>query len=209
MTQRSSNHLGRRHDGEMASELPAASPVVRAEELDELLGRVRHHAALFVSELPRPPRALRVRAGAVSLDVEWAQEHGTVPGGAEPAVALPVAPVTGRVTAGRAGTQTTEPVAEADPEVHYLTSPTVGVFYRAPEPGTAPFVSDGDTVVAGQQVGIIEAMKLMIPIVADQAGRVVEVLKENGEPVEYGERLFAFAVVGAGGRADQPCSARC
>lgn len=184
MTQCPSNHLGRRHDGEMASELPAASSVVRTEELDELLGRVRHHAMLFVSELSHPPRALRIRAGEVSLDVEWAQEHGTVPGDAEP-------------------------VTEADPQVHYLTSPTVGVFYRAPEPGTEPFVSEGDTVVAGQQVGIIEAMKLMIPIVADQAGRVVEVLKDNGEPVEYDEKLFAVAVVGAGGKAEQPCSARC
>lgn len=51
--------------------------------------------------------------------------------------------------------------------------------------------------MAGQQVGIIEAMKLMIPVEADKAGRVVEVLKNNGEPVEYGERLFAFAAVGA------------
>lgn len=196
MTQRSSNHLGRRYDGEMASELPAASSVVCTEELDKLLGRVRHHAVLFVSELSHPPRALRVRAGEVSLDVEWAQERGTAPGGAEPAVALPVGPVA-------------EPVTEADPEVHYLTSPAVGVFYRAPEPGTAPFVGEGDMVVAGQQVGIIEAMKLMIPVEADQAGRVVEVLKNNGEPVEYGERLFAFAVVGVAGRAEQPCSARC
>lgn len=177
MTQRSSNHLGRRHDGEMASEFPAASPVICAEELDKLLDRVRHHAVLLVSELARPPRALRVRAGEVSLDVEWAQESSTAPGGGEP-------------------------VTEADPQVHYLTSPTVGVFYRAPEPGTAPFVSEGDTIVAGQQVAIIEAMKLMIPVEADQAGRVLEVLKDSGEPVEYAERLFAVAVVGADGRAE-------
>ena len=183
MTRRSSNHLGRRHDGGMVSELPA-SLVVCPEELDKLLDRVRHHAVLFVSELPHPPRVLRIRAGEVSLDVEWAQEYGTASGGGEP-------------------------VTDADPEVHYLTSPAVGVFYRAPEPGTAPFVSEDDTVVAGQQVGIIEAMKLMIPVEADKAGRVVEVLKNDGEPVEYGERLFAFAVVGAAERAEPPCSAGC
>ncbi|MGH3427261.1 MAG: acetyl-CoA carboxylase biotin carboxyl carrier protein, partial [Mycobacteriales bacterium] len=102
-----------------------------------------------------------------------------------------------------------QPMTEAAPEVHYLTSPAVGVFYRAPEPGTAPFVSEGDTVVTGQQVGIIQAMKLMIPIEADQAGRVLDVLKSNGEPVEYGEKLFAFTTVGAAGRTEQPCSARC
>ncbi|MBV9160936.1 MAG: acetyl-CoA carboxylase biotin carboxyl carrier protein subunit [Pseudonocardiales bacterium] len=190
MTQRSSNPLGRRHGEDTASELPAAGPAVCTEELDKLLGRVRHHAVLFVSELPHPPQALRVRAGEVSLDVEWAQEHGTAP------ALLPAAPVT-------------EPVTEPDPEVRYLISPAVGVFYRAPEPGTAPFVSEGDTVAAGQQVGIIEAMKLMIPLAADQAGRVVEVLKQDGESVEYGERLFAFAVVGPAERAEQSWSARC
>lgn len=181
MSQRCSDHLGREHSGKVASEFPAASPATRTEELDELLDRVRHHAVRFVSEVPRPPQTLRVRAGEVSIDVEWAHEHVvTAPGSAEPAV-VPV----------------TEPGTEADPEAYYLTSPAVGVFYLAPEPGVAPFVSEGDTVVAGQQVGIIEAMKLMIPIEADQAGRVVEVLKNNGEPVEYGERLFAFAAVGA------------
>jgi len=173
MTQRYSNHLGREHGGKVASEFPAASPVIRTEEFDELLDRVRHHAVLFLSEVPRPPVALRVRAGEVSIDVEWAHEHVvTAPGDVEP-------------------------VVEADPEAHYLTSPAVGVFYLAPEPGAAPFVSEGDTVVAGQQVGIIEAMKLMIPVEADKAGQVVEVLKNNGEPVEYGERLFAFAAVDA------------
>jgi len=193
MTQRSSNRLGGRNDGETASEVPAASPLVGTEELEKLLSRVRHHAVLFISELAYSPRVLRVRAGEVSLDVEWAQEHGTVPVG----------------TAGRAGKQTTEATValpaspvEADPDVHYLTSPAVGVFYRAPEPGTAPFVSEGDTVAAGQQVGIIEAMKLMIPVEADQAGRLVEVLKNDGEPVEYGERLFAFVVLGAVGQVE-------
>jgi acetyl-CoA carboxylase biotin carboxyl carrier protein len=200
MIQRSSNHLGRRPDEVTASGLPTASPVICPEELDKLLGRVRQHAVLFVAELSHPPRALRVRAGEVSLEVEWAPEHGTAPGNAEPVVALPAA--------GRAGNQATAPV-RADPDLHYLTSPAVGVFYRAPEPGIAPFVSEGDTVVAGQQVGIIEAMKLMIPVEADQAGRVVEVLKNDGGPVEYGERLFAVAVLGAVGRAEQPCSARC
>ncbi|HEY3896173.1 MAG TPA: biotin/lipoyl-containing protein [Pseudonocardiaceae bacterium] len=158
-----------------------------AEELDKLLGRVRHHAAGFVTDLAHPPRALRVRAGEVSLEVEWAPEQGSASVSAEPAVL---------------------PVAGEDPDLHYLTSPAVGVFYRLPEPGAAPFISEGDPVVAGQQVGIIEAMKLMIPIEADQAGRILQVLKNDGEPVEYGERLFALAVLSAAGRA-QPCSAKC
>jgi acetyl-CoA carboxylase biotin carboxyl carrier protein len=188
MTQRSLNYLSRRHGGQPQGELSAASPAMRAEELDKLLGRVRHHAAAFVTELVHPPQALRVRAGEVSLDVEWAPEQGSAPVSAEPAVV---------------------PVCGADPGVHYLTSPAVGVFYRAPGPGAAPFVSDGDLVAAGQQVGIIEVMKLMIPIEADQAGRVHQVLKDDGEAVEYGERLFALAVPSGARRAEQPCSAKC
>jgi Biotin carboxyl carrier protein len=67
----------------------------------------------------------------------------------------------------------------------------VGVFHRSPEPGAPPFVDVGDTVVPGQQVAIVEAMKLMIPVKADTDGVVEQVLKESGEHVQYGERLFA------------------
>lgn len=77
----------------------------------------------------------------------------------------------------------------------YLTAQTVGVFHHAPEPGAAPFVTVGDVVVPGRQVGIIEAMKLMIPVEADRGGLIVEVLTASGEPVEYGERLFALSVI--------------
>jgi acetyl-CoA carboxylase biotin carboxyl carrier protein len=196
MTQRYSDHCGRERDGKVANEFSAADPAIRTEELGELLDRVLHNAVLFLSQAPGLPRALRVRAGEVSVDVEWAQEHVvTALGGAQPAVAPPVAPVA-------------EPVTEADPTVHYLTSPAVGVFYRAPEPGSASFVAEGDMVVPGQQVGLIEAMKLMIPVEADKAGQVAEVLKDNGEPVEYGERLFAFVAVDGTSRAEQSCSAR-
>jgi len=79
-----------------------------------------------------------------------------------------------------------------------VIAPTVGVFYRAPSPGAAPFVEEGDTVAAGTQVGIVEAMKLMVPVEADRAGRVSKVLKSDGDPVEYGEPLIRLAPVGAG-----------
>jgi acetyl-CoA carboxylase biotin carboxyl carrier protein len=67
------------------------------------------------------------------------------------------------------------------------------MFYRCPEPGADPFVREGDVVTTGQQIAIIEAMKLMLPVEAERAGRIVEVLKGDGEPVEYGEPLFALA----------------
>ena len=70
---------------------------------------------------------------------------------------------------------------------------TVGVFYRSPEPGTPPFVSEGDVVTAGQQIGIVEAMKLMIPLEADRGGRVVAVLARDGESVEHGQPVLTLA----------------
>ena len=74
-----------------------------------------------------------------------------------------------------------------------LAAQAVGVFYRSPEPGADPFVREGDVVTTGQQIAIIEAMKLMLPVEAERAGRIVEVLKGDGESVEYGEPLFALA----------------
>lgn len=143
-----------------------------AWEPGELLDRVCDTALRFLADIPRPPRNLRIRAGEVSVDIEWAGEHAVAAQGTRSA---PAAPAT-----------------DPEPSGGYLTAQTVGVFYRAPEPSAPPFVSEGDTVIAGQQVGIIEAMKLMIPVEADRAGRIAAVLKADAEPVEYGDRLFAL-----------------
>ena len=66
----------------------------------------------------------------------------------------------------------------------------VGTFYRAAAPDAPPFVNEGDVIKEGQALGIIEAMKLMNEIEARVAGRIVKVLVENGQPVEYGQPLF-------------------
>lgn len=71
-----------------------------------------------------------------------------------------------------------------------ITSPMVGTFYRAPAPGEAAFVETGDSVGKGQVVCIIEAMKLMNEIEAEVSGQVMEIVAENGEPVEYGQTLM-------------------
>jgi acetyl-CoA carboxylase biotin carboxyl carrier protein len=83
------------------------------------------------------------------------------------------------------------PAAEAD-DAHtaYVTSPFVGTFYRAPSPDAPPFVESGSKVRDGQTLCIVEAMKLMNEIEADVAGTIVEVLCENGKPVEFGQKLF-------------------
>jgi acetyl-CoA carboxylase biotin carboxyl carrier protein len=85
----------------------------------------------------------------------------------------------------------TEPEAAA-PEGHVMKAPMVGTFYRASAPGAKPFVDIGQSVAAGDIVCIIEAMKLLNEIEADQAGVIKAVLVENGQPVEYGQPLFVI-----------------
>jgi acetyl-CoA carboxylase biotin carboxyl carrier protein len=73
-----------------------------------------------------------------------------------------------------------------------MKSPIVGTFYSAPAPNAPPFVAVGDTIKVGQVLCIIEAMKLMNELEAEVAGRVVRAYVETGQPVEYGQSLFAI-----------------
>jgi acetyl-CoA carboxylase biotin carboxyl carrier protein len=84
------------------------------------------------------------------------------------------------------------PAAQVDPASNPGTvkSPMVGVAYLLPEPGAAPFVKVGDTVAEGQTLCLIEAMKTFNPVKAPRAGRVTQIILENGAPVEYGEPLM-------------------
>jgi len=84
-----------------------------------------------------------------------------------------------------------EPSAAANPADHKgaVTSPMVGTVYTAPEPGAAEFVSEGDTVKAGQTLFIVEAMKVMNPITAPTAGKVTKIFVQNAQPIEFGEAL--------------------
>ncbi|NWG86907.1 MAG: acetyl-CoA carboxylase biotin carboxyl carrier protein [Hydrogenophilaceae bacterium] len=88
------------------------------------------------------------------------------------------------------------PAAEAGepglPEGHVVKSPMVGTFYRTPSPGAKAFVEVGQSVSAGDTLCIIESMKLMNEIEADQGGTIKAILVENGQPVEYGEPLFVI-----------------
>jgi len=80
--------------------------------------------------------------------------------------------------------------APAEPEGHVVRSPMVGTFYRSPSPGAKSFAEVGHSVSAGDTLCIIEAMKLLNEIEADQGGVIKAILVENGQPVEYGEPLF-------------------
>jgi acetyl-CoA carboxylase biotin carboxyl carrier protein len=88
------------------------------------------------------------------------------------------------------------PAKEAAPppeeKHHTVRSPIVGTFYESPSPGSPPFVKSGDLVTVGQVLCIVEAMKLMNEIESDVAGEVVKKLVANGQPIEYGQELFAI-----------------
>jgi len=82
------------------------------------------------------------------------------------------------------------PEVPAAPEGHTVKSPMVGTFYRSSSPGAKAFVEIGQSVSAGDTLCIIEAMKLLNEIEADQGGSIKAILVENGQPVEYGQPLF-------------------
>jgi acetyl-CoA carboxylase biotin carboxyl carrier protein len=85
------------------------------------------------------------------------------------------------------------PAEDAMPEGHVVRSPMVGTFYRAAAPGSKNFAEVGQSINAGDTLCIIEAMKLLNEIEADQGGVIKAILVENGQPVEYGEPLFVIA----------------
>lgn len=83
-------------------------------------------------------------------------------------------------------------VPENESRFHHVTSPMVGTFYRAPDPSSPPFVEQGDSVKKSQTLCIIEAMKLMNEIEADEDGILEKIYIKSGKPVEYGQKLFAI-----------------
>ncbi|NJC33824.1 acetyl-CoA carboxylase biotin carboxyl carrier protein [Sphingomonas jejuensis] len=108
-------------------------------------------------------------------------------GGTAMVAAAPAAP--GQPAAGL----TPPSVDAAESTEGAIRSPMVGTAYLAAEPGSRPFVSVGDTVAAGDTLLIVEAMKVMNPIVAPQAGKVTRVLVDNGQPVEFDQPLIIVA----------------
>ena len=154
------------------------------DELKQILDIVREHE-LTEFELEQEGLKLRVK------------KHGMVVAPEVPVLAA-AAPAAGRPSDRRppAPTAIASPAAEeADPsdlEFAVVKSPIVGTFYRASEPGAPPFAEVGAVVRRGQVLCIIEAMKLMNEIESEYDGEVVKIYVENGQPVQYGERLFAI-----------------
>ena len=159
-------------------------------QLKQLLDLVREHE---LSEFEIENDGLRVR---IRKD-----GHGTHAVPAPPAaVTIAAAPVPGAAglpsalpVAGGAVTETpTESEPDSEIELAVVKSPIVGTFYRSSEPGSAAFVEVGAPVKKGDVLCIIEAMKLMNEIDSEYDGEIVNIYVENGQPVQYGERLFAI-----------------
>jgi acetyl-CoA carboxylase biotin carboxyl carrier protein len=153
--------------------------------IKQILALVREHE-LAEFELEHDGLRLKVRK-------EGAPVIAAVPAPVAGVAAAPAAPAA--APAGGAASPAPGPAAlEADAEIELavVKSPIVGTFYRSPEPGAASFVEVGSVVKKGQVLCIIEAMKLMNEIDSEYDGEIVKVYVENGQPVQYGERLFAI-----------------
>jgi acetyl-CoA carboxylase biotin carboxyl carrier protein len=134
--------------------------------------------------------------GDVKVRIKRAAEPGTAPGPhyfAVPSAAAPAPPLGGApvVPSPPSGAPAT-PAEEPEEDLHMVRSPIVGTFYESPSPGSPPFVKPGDMISAGQVLCIVEAMKLMNEIESDVSGELVKRLVNNGQPIEYGQELFAI-----------------
>jgi acetyl-CoA carboxylase biotin carboxyl carrier protein len=137
-------------------------------------------------ELERGDVKLRIKRGAAEI----------APAPADRIIAVHPSPVPIQV-AGTAAPVSAAPAADILPAkreeaLHVVHSPIVGTFYESPSPGSPPFVKPGDQLEVGQVLCIVEAMKLMNEIEADVGGEIVKCLVKNGQPIEYGQELFAI-----------------
>ncbi len=157
------------------------------EHLDELRELVEFLKANEIAEfdMERSDVTLRIKfAGARSA---YLPEEARPASGAvyPPQVTSPAAAIAAPIPSAAAESVPAEEV------LHEVKSPIVGTFYESPAPGAAPFVKIGDHVEAGQVLCIVEAMKLMNEIESDVAGEIVKRIATAGQPVEYGQSLFA------------------
>jgi len=106
------------------------------------------------------------------------------------AAPAPLPPAPAAPASASAPSQPPPPAPAARSDLQAITAPMVGTFYRSPSPGDPPFVEVGSRITAGQPICILEAMKLMNELEAELAGEVVEILLENGTPVEFGQVLM-------------------
>jgi acetyl-CoA carboxylase biotin carboxyl carrier protein len=154
------------------------------EDIERILDLMKQHE-LAEFELEREGLKIRVRKATagfppLAAPIQVSQAVPAIAPAAPPAPAAPTAET---------------PAPEGDDaavELAVVKSPIVGTFYRSPEPGAPAFVEIGERVKKDQVLCIIEAMKLMNEITSEYEGEIVSAYVENGQPVQYGERLFAI-----------------
>jgi acetyl-CoA carboxylase biotin carboxyl carrier protein len=157
----------------------------KLEELRELVDFLKANG---IAEFDMEQDDLKVR-------IKFAGEPATVAGGfdmAQLSRLMASAPAAAPTTVAPAGSAASELAAELEEKLHEVKSPIVGTFYESPSPGANAFVKVGDQVEVGQVLCIVEAMKLMNEIESDVAGEVVKRIASSGQPVEYGQPLFAI-----------------
>jgi acetyl-CoA carboxylase biotin carboxyl carrier protein len=157
---------------------------VNLDDVREILALMRDHG-LSEFEIERDGLKLRLRKDSTGMVVAAPIVAAAyTASGAGPQAAIPAA--------APAASPAAPQVSEAEIELAVVKSPIVGTFYRSSEPGSAAFVEIGGSVKKGQVLCIIEAMKLMNEIDSEYDGEIVNIYVENGQPVQYGERLFAI-----------------
>jgi acetyl-CoA carboxylase biotin carboxyl carrier protein len=167
----------------------AAAPITLAE--------LREQTRELAGELPGTLRRITLRAGGLSVDVEWEgapapAQYAPVPY-PPPAYYPPAAGEAAQAPAPHAAAAAAEAAAETPAgkaNTIPVTAPLVGTFYRAPSPTGEPFVKIGDVVEPGQPLAIVEAMKLLNNITSEHKGKVVAIHVDNGDIVEYGQALL-------------------
>jgi len=158
------------------------------DEIKQILEMMREHG-LTEFELERDTTKLRLRkAGPPTMT--WAQP--AMPPVQIPQMAYAQPMANGQAPAGPAAVAPVLSAAEEDVDLAIVKSPIVGTFYRSPEPGAKSFVEVGQMVKKGAVLCIIEAMKLMNEINAECDGEIIKAYVDNGQAVQYGERLFAI-----------------
>ena len=144
------------------------------------------------ADLIRELAALVAETGLSEIELGEGDHRVRVVAGGGPNAAPTTAPAAPPPPDSIASAAPAAPAASAGPPPGAVPSPMVGTVYTAPEPGSPPFVSVGDTVAKGDNLFIIEAMKVMNPIRSPRAGTVLEILVEDGGPVEFGETLLVL-----------------
>jgi acetyl-CoA carboxylase biotin carboxyl carrier protein len=154
------------------------------DEINRILEMVREHE-LSEFELEREGFKIKIKKGTL-VNASAPYPPPMVQQAAPPAAAFE------RPTGSLEAVPSASPPSSDEVDFAIVKSPIVGTFFRAAEPGAPPFVDVGTTVKKGQVLCIIEAMKLMNEIDSEYDGDIVKVYVENGQPVQYGERLFAI-----------------